>query len=120
MNKQEKIKELCPLLKDILERKEELITNGIPKSLFGDSNSLILITNNFTMRVLASALGVIEDEKKRAEDLVSCVLKFHELKKCLLKLFGMPFVVLDELDSKFGSNSESLQPYFEIHPIIKE
>jgi len=95
MNEQEKLKELS-LLKDILRRKEELMI---------DSNFLILITNEFTMRVLTRALGFYENQIYN---------KFH--------IFGMPFVVLE--DSKFGSfssNSELfLQPYFEIHPIIKE
>jgi len=93
MNKQEKIKDL---LKNILERKEELITKDF------DSNSLILITNNFTIRVLTSALDFDNNNW------------LQEVKT----LFGMPFVVLE--DSKFGSISEYGQPYFEIHPIIKE
>tara|TARA_R110002012_G_scaffold215674_2_gene386693 strand:+ start:3569 stop:3865 length:297 start_codon:yes stop_codon:yes gene_type:complete len=98
MNEQEKIKELS-LLKDILRRKEELMVKNF------DSNFLILITNKFTMRVLARALDFYENKVYN---------KFE--------MFGMPFIVLE--DSKFSSfNSNSdlfLQPYFEIHPIIKE
>jgi hypothetical protein len=88
------------LLKNIQERKEELMVN---LNIDFDSTSLILITNEFTIRVLISALGLNHSN-------IQDIIKRNQI-------FGMPVIVLES--SKSGSNSESLQPYFEIHPIIK-